>query len=112
MFTLAKIINNAFVILIGITRKDCLARLLKLQHALHGSAYNFAPHSYILPNDYRKFTQEFSHQADKSKAGLVWYLLNFSKYNKFKFKIECCNAKCLQNLESLIFFSLTCCFVL
>ena len=49
----------------GITRKDCLARLLKLQQSLHGSAYSFAPQSYILPNDYRRFTQEFSNLPEK-----------------------------------------------
>lgn len=54
-----------FSLPLGITRKDCLARLLKLQQALHGSAYSFAPITYILPNDYRKFTQEFSKQEDK-----------------------------------------------
>ncbi|XP_067942890.1 probable tubulin polyglutamylase TTLL2 [Watersipora subatra] len=56
----------------GITRKDCLARLLKLQQALHGSAYNFAPLSFILPNDYRKFTQECIRLADKGSKGSCW----------------------------------------
>lgn len=43
-----------------ICRKDTLCRLLRKMRAVYGSIYNFIPQTFLLPNEYTKFVQEFT----------------------------------------------------
>ncbi|EDO42060.1 predicted protein, partial [Nematostella vectensis] len=55
----------------AITRKDCLARNLRRMRGVYGNyLFNFAPLSFNLPNDYRKFVAEYSKKKDATKN--IW----------------------------------------
>ncbi|XP_069788241.1 probable tubulin polyglutamylase TTLL2 [Narcine bancroftii] len=54
--------------IMGITRKDNLARNLKRMLGIYGAnTYNFSPLAFILPNDYTKFVAEYT--KDKKANG-------------------------------------------
>ncbi|XP_074044136.1 putative tubulin polyglutamylase TTLL2 isoform X2 [Macrotis lagotis] len=49
----------------SLTRKDCLARLLKQMKGIYGaSLYAFFPLSFIMPRDYNKFLAEYSREKE------------------------------------------------
>ncbi|XP_078086714.1 putative tubulin polyglutamylase TTLL2 [Mustelus asterias] len=59
--------------IIGITRKDNLARNLKRMSGIYGSTtYNFSPTAFILPNDYTKFVAEYTRDK-KANGGKLGY---------------------------------------
>ncbi|GCB77438.1 probable tubulin polyglutamylase TTLL2 [Scyliorhinus torazame] len=59
--------------IIGITRKDNLARNLKRMSGIYGSTtYNFSPTAFILPNDYTKFVAEYT-KDKKANGGKLGY---------------------------------------
>ncbi|XP_067844456.1 probable tubulin polyglutamylase TTLL2 [Heptranchias perlo] len=59
--------------IVGITRKDNLARNLKRMSGIYGSTtYNFSPTAFILPNDYTKFVAEYT-KDKKANGGKLGY---------------------------------------
>ncbi|XP_043552209.1 probable tubulin polyglutamylase TTLL2 [Chiloscyllium plagiosum] len=59
--------------IMGITRKDNLARNLKRMSGVYGSTtYNFSPIAFILPNDYTKFVAEYT-KDKKANGGKLGY---------------------------------------
>ncbi len=48
--------------------KDNLARCIKKMRSNFGAIYNFSPLTYILPNEYKKFVEEFA----KSEEKQIW----------------------------------------
>uniref|UniRef100_UPI00398E8B33 probable tubulin polyglutamylase TTLL2 n=1 Tax=Pristiophorus japonicus TaxID=55135 RepID=UPI00398E8B33 len=59
--------------ILGITRKDNLARNLKRMSGIYGSAtYNFSPIAFILPNDYTKFVAKYT-KDKKVNGGKLGY---------------------------------------
>ncbi|XP_041033748.1 probable tubulin polyglutamylase TTLL2 [Carcharodon carcharias] len=59
--------------ILGITRKDNLARNLKRMSGIYGSTiYNFSPIAFILPNDYTKFVAEYT-KDKKANGGKLGY---------------------------------------
>ncbi|XP_067901878.1 probable tubulin polyglutamylase TTLL2 [Heterodontus francisci] len=59
--------------IVGITRKDNLARNLKRMSGIYGpTIYNFSPIAFILPNDYTKFVAEYT-KDKKANGGKLGY---------------------------------------
>lgn len=59
--------------IVGITRKDNLARNLKRMLGIYGpNTYNFSPLAFILPNDYTKFVAEYT-KDKKANGGKLGY---------------------------------------
>lgn len=49
----------------AICRKDTLCRNLRKMRALHGAIYNFFPQTFMLPQEYGRFVNEYMQHEDK-----------------------------------------------
>lgn len=50
-------------------RKDLLLRVLRKMKAVHGDVYGFHPDGYLLPTEYTKFIDAFTHLRPVSGTG-------------------------------------------
>ena len=50
--------------------KDSLVRVMRCCKATHGSAFDFVPESYLLPNEYNKFMRAYSASRDLDRETL------------------------------------------
>eukprot|EP00347_Sterkiella_histriomuscorum_P012493 403368368 len=48
-----------------LTTKDNLCRLMKKMKTIFGPVYNFSPTTFILPNEYKKFVEQFTKSDEK-----------------------------------------------
>jgi tubulin polyglutamylase TTLL2 len=56
----------------AMTKKDGLVRTLRKMKGIYGQIYNFIPESFILPNEYVKFTQVYSDEESKKDYRNIW----------------------------------------
>ena len=52
-----------------ICTKDSLVRIMRRNKSTHGRVYDFIPETYLLPNEYNKFTKAYSERRD---ADTLW----------------------------------------
>ncbi|XP_043930726.1 probable tubulin polyglutamylase TTLL2 [Protopterus annectens] len=61
--------------IMGITRKDCLARNLNRMRGIYGPAlFDFSPVTFILPNDYTKFVAYYTKQRQSKEEKSDYFI--------------------------------------